>query len=82
MRIASEPGFDKEYDKLQYRDPLFHDRIERKVREIAANPYHYKPLRGKMKGFRRVHFGSYVLVYRVEGDVLYLVALDHHDFAY
>jgi YafQ family addiction module toxin component len=82
MRVEYEPEFYKEYARLAVRNPVLHHRIEQKVPEILKNPYHYKPLRGRMKGFRRVHFGSYVLVYRVEEEVLYLVALDHHDFAY
>jgi len=56
--------------------------IDKKILQIAEYPQHFKPLRGKMKGLRRVHFGSYILIFKIEKDVVILVALDHHDFAY
>jgi addiction module RelE/StbE family toxin len=49
--------------------------------KILENPYHYKPLRGDHHGSRRVHIGSFVLVYEVcESDKTVLILdYEHHD---
>lgn len=82
MRIERTASFNREYDKLFYRNRALHEQIEKKVEHIVEHPEHYKPLRGNMKGMRRVHFGSYVLIYKIKGEELQLIALDHHDFIY
>ena len=57
--------------------------IHKKVEEIRENPYHYKPLRGDMKGARRVHIDkSFVLTYEVDNKVVRLLDYDHHDNIY
>ena len=59
--------------------------IHKKVEEIRENPYHHKPLRGDMKGARRVHIDkSFVLTYEVDEDdkVVRLLDYDHHDNIY
>lgn len=59
--------------------------IHKKVEEIRENPYHYKPLRGDMKGARRVHIDkSFVLTYEVDENdkVVRLLDYDHHDNIY
>lgn len=59
--------------------------IHKKVEEIRENPYHYKPLKGDMKGARRVHIDkSFVLTYEVdeENKVVRLLDYDHHDNIY
>lgn len=59
--------------------------IHKKVEEIRENPSHYKPLRGDMKGARRVHIDkSFVLTYEIdeENKVVRLLDYDHHDNIY
>jgi YafQ family addiction module toxin component len=80
--VLRSPQFDKDMDDLWQKDPVRAQAVENKIVQIAAYPLHFKPLRGKMKGMRRVHFGSYVLIYRIEGDTIELITIDHHDFAY
>ena len=41
---------DKVFKKLSKRN-----KKHKKVEDISKNPYHYKPLKGDMKGARRVH---------------------------
>ncbi len=33
-------------------------------------------------GYQRIHFGSFVLIYKIEADTVRIIALDHHDNAY
>ena len=39
-------------------------KIENQVYKIISNPLIGKPLRNVMKNYRRIHIGSYVLVYK------------------
>jgi mRNA-degrading endonuclease RelE of RelBE toxin-antitoxin system len=56
----------------------------KKISAILINPDSGKPLRKSMKGKRRVHVGSYVLVYAINQDdrVVILLTFCHHDYAY
>jgi YafQ family addiction module toxin component len=58
--------------------------INKKVLEIRENPHRFKPLSNIMKGFRRVHFGSYVLTYHIDENnkIIALEDYDHHDKIY
>lgn len=57
--------------------------LSRKVAYILENPGHFKPLMHDLKGKRRVHMlKSFVLIYKVEGDIIYIIDFDHHDLAY
>ena len=52
--------------------------------QITENPYLGKPLHDKLKGKRRVHIGSFVLIYDVNEKEHKVIFLDfaHHDEAY
>ena len=47
--------------KLKNKDPELFRRLKTKVEEILRNLEHHKPLKGKMKGLRRAHVGSFAL---------------------
>ncbi len=68
--------------KLKKKDYTTFKRLQSKVEEILANPEHYKPLRSKMKGLRRAHLGSFVIIFKIEGDYVRFVTFKHHDRAY
>jgi YafQ family addiction module toxin component len=76
---------DKVFRKLWKKDKASVIAIEKKVREICENPYHYKPLRAPMQHLRRVHISnSFVLIFRIDEKrkVVQLVEYEHHDYAY
>lgn len=59
--------------------------LERKIEQILANPFHFKPLRAPLHNQRRVHIGgSFVLIYEVDlpRRVVKLLKFAHHDEAY
>lgn len=68
--------------KLKKKDKVMFSRIVKKIEEIIKHPKHFKPLRNALAGFRRIHFGSFVLIYSIDGDVVRIISLDHHDRAY
>ncbi|MDW7732250.1 MAG: type II toxin-antitoxin system RelE/ParE family toxin [Methanolobus sp.] len=50
----------------------------------SRNPECGKPLRNVPKGYRRVHIGSFVLIYEVDDtdNTITLLSFIHHDKAY
>lgn len=70
--------------KLQNKDSQYYNAIISKIVQIAESPQVGKPLRGVLKGNRRVHIGPFVLIYKVDENyhVVKLIELEHHDDAY
>ncbi|MCA1917527.1 type II toxin-antitoxin system RelE/ParE family toxin [Methanospirillum hungatei] len=80
--------FTKEADnrirKTCKRDHGLCEEVKKKLRQIDDNPFIGKPLRNVLKGTRRVHVGSFVLLYQYEEDskCLKIISFSHHDEAY
>ncbi|MCD6247811.1 MAG: type II toxin-antitoxin system mRNA interferase toxin, RelE/StbE family [Candidatus Diapherotrites archaeon] len=76
---------DKKFKKLGKKSKKRLQIINKKVQQILQNPYHFKPLKGDMKGARRVHIDkSFVLIYEVDEKkkVIKILDYDHHDRVY
>lgn len=80
--IEFSEDFEKSFRKLKKKDTVMFERIRKKILKLVKNPGHYKPLRNVLAGYVRVHFGSFVLVYKIEGNTVKIISLDHHDDAY
>jgi len=73
------------FNKLLLKDKHQLEIINKKIIQILLNPYLFKPLRGEMKGTRRVHVAkSFVLVYEIDENnkIIRLLDYDHHDKIY
>ncbi len=72
--------------KLKKKDKKLYECVLNKLEEVINNPDidHYKNLRYDFKKYKRVHLGSYVLVFKYdkEKDIVYFNDLDHHDNIY
>lgn len=76
---------DKKFQKLKKKNKKQLEIINKKVRQIIGNPYHFKPLRGDMHGARRVHIDkSFILTYEIKEKAKVIRILDyaHHDEIY
>lgn len=75
---------DKEFRKLEKQDKGRLRSIRKKLLQILEDPYHFKPLSNEMHGLRRVHIGSYVLIYEIveKEKVVLLLDYGHHDHIY
>jgi len=75
--------FEKDLKKVKSNFKL-QKRLFNKIKEIIENPYHYKPLRNVLRNRRRVHIGSYVLIFEInEGEkTIIFHTFNHHDQAY
>lgn len=59
--------------------------IDKKIKKILKDPYHFKPLKGDMYGARRVHIeSSFVLVYEIleSQKIVRILDYDHHEKVY
>jgi len=72
------------FKKMGKREKKTLEQINGKIEQILANPGAFKPLRAPMQNKRRVHIGSFVLVYEIDETEKAVVVLDyaHHDEVY
>jgi YafQ family addiction module toxin component len=75
----------KEMRKLQKKDSAQFDSLRKNIQKVIENPLHnYKFLHHEMKGFQRVHVGSFVLVFKIDekNEIVLFEAYKHHDEVY
>lgn len=77
-RIKFTPFFEKQLKK----DKVLFQRLGKKLKELRSNPEHYKPLRNVLKGNRVAHLDPFVIVFAIEGDLITVHYVKHHDKAY
>lgn len=74
----------KTFKKLVKKDKAQLEAIKKKILQILTDPFQFKPLRHPLEGFRRVHVGSFVIIYEVKenSSTVKVVKYKHHDEAY
>lgn len=82
--IVNSPKVDDIFKKLSKKNPKRLEAIAKKLPELAENPHRFKSLGNIMKGFRRVHFGNFVLTFTIDekNETVKLEDYDHHDNIY
>lgn len=79
-------GIKKVMLKLHKRDPALFRAVQKKVNQIAKLDMtainYFKNLKGPLKEYKRAHVGSFVLMFKLEGDTIIFDRLLHHDEAY
>ena len=74
--------FKRQLQKIQKKDKILFERLEKKIRTILLEPTHLKHLRNVLQGQQRVHLGPFVLKFSIEEETVYFITIDHHDHAY
>jgi YafQ family addiction module toxin component len=80
--IEFSSQFEKSIKKLKKKDKILFNQIQKKLIDIVQNPDRYKTLGNVFAGYRRLHFGPFVLIYKIEKNIVRVISLDHHDKAY
>jgi mRNA-degrading endonuclease RelE of RelBE toxin-antitoxin system len=75
-------SFEKTIKKLKKKDKALFDQIQKKLIDLVQNPDHYKPLGNVLTEYRRIQFGPFILIFKIEGEVVRIISLDHHDKSY
>ena len=72
--------------KLKRKDAALFRAVQKKINQIASLDktaiQHFKNLRRGLKDYKRVHVGSFVIMFKVEGDAIIFAKFGHHDEAY
>lgn len=75
-------NFIKSMKKFKKKNPKIAKRIIKKLDEVIDNPQKFKPLKNTLAGYKRIHFGSFVLIFTIKKEKVIIISLDHHDKAY
>lgn len=75
---------DRKFFKIAKKNKVLFEAITKKIEELKINPEHFKPLRGQMKGERRIHFGHFVMTFEIDYSrgVVRILDFDNHDKIY
>lgn len=75
---------DRTFRKLAKKDTRQMEVLTKKINEILQDPFAFKPMHFPLAGMRRVHFGSYVLLFSidVQRKTVVLEDYEHHDRVY
>ena len=72
--------------KLKKKDFALFEAVRKKINQIAKLDReaigHFKNLRAPLDEYKRVHVGSFVLTFKLEGDIIVFGKIKHHDEAY
>lgn len=82
FRVVIPPAVQKGFERIAKKDAALHERIEEQLVKISKEPELGKPLRYGLKSQRRLHIGSFVILYEIHGDEVWVIDFDHHDRIY
>jgi mRNA-degrading endonuclease RelE of RelBE toxin-antitoxin system len=82
MEYESTPEFDAQFLRLTRKNRALEERLLKKIGQILDNPLVGTPKRHKLRLARGSHVDPYVIVYRIKGDRIQFLYVDHHDFVY
>lgn len=82
FRVVVPPGVQKAFGRMAKKDAVMHERVEVEMLKLAQEPELGKPLRHGLKNQRRLHVGSFVILYEISGDEVHIIDFDHHDKIY
>lgn len=78
--------FDAEFDRtmrlLKKKKPSLFNKVSAQVEKVMRAPILGKPLRNVLRNYRRVHVGSFVIIYEIKDTEIRFLDFDHHDRIY
>jgi mRNA-degrading endonuclease RelE of RelBE toxin-antitoxin system len=86
FRIIISDELKKTLVNLKRKDKTMFQMVEKKILQIASldsvSIQHFKNLRSPLSDYKRVHLGSYVLLFHVQTNNIIFDAFEHHDTVY
>jgi len=82
--LEIEEEVSKTFRKLLKKDRVQLEAINKKIIQILSDPCQFKPLKYPLAGLRRVHIGSFVLIYQVIENpaTVQIIKYTNHNEAY
>ena len=77
VEVIFDPIFKKDFKKI--KDKSLKEKVIKQVSKIKDSPEIGKPMRHDRKGTRELYISPLRLSYKVEGDIVYILALYHKD---
>mgnify|MGYP001580368353 CR=1 FL=1 len=74
--------FERILKSIRKRKPELYNRLYERIPVLLREPQLGKPLRNVLRNYRRIHIGSFVLLYEIKGSEVRLLDFDHHDRIY
>lgn len=73
-------------EKIKRKNNSLFKAVQKKILQIASldkdSLQHFKNLRADLKDYKRVHVGSFVLMFKIQEDTIIFAKFCHHDEAY
>lgn len=82
MRVVYSHEAERALRRCRKRDRNLFTQVQNQIFKVMREPTLGKPLRYTLKNRRRVHVGSFVLVYEFHLGELRVIDFDHHDKIY
>lgn len=82
QKIIYAPEFERAFEKTSQKDQEILRKLENQMDKAIRIPEIGKPLRHTLKSRRRLHVGSFVLVYEFYNNEIRFLDFDHHDKIY
>ena len=80
--LVVSPHFERILKQLKRKKLTLLSDLEKQIVKILREPAIGKPLRNVLRNYRRVHVGSFVLIYEIQGNEVRLIDFGHHDRIY
>ena len=77
VTVIFDPIFKKNFKKI--KDPILKEKMIKQISKIKDNPEAGKPMRYDRKGTRELYISPFRLAYKIEGEIVYILALYHKD---
>ena len=74
--------FDRALRLLKKKKPSLFNKASAQIEKVIRAPVLGKPLRNVLRNYRRVHVGSFVIIYEIKDMEIRFLDLDHHDRIY
>jgi addiction module RelE/StbE family toxin len=82
MQIKEVKELESFSQNIKRLDNSLLDKLYKQIEKIILNPEVGKPLRYDMKGERTIYVKPYRLIYKVEGETLFLLQFSHRKSVY
>ena len=77
VTVIFDPVFEKNFRKI--KGLVLKEKIIKQISKIKDNPGIGKPMRYDRKGTRELYILPFRLSYKIEGEIIYILALYHKD---
>ena len=80
--VVFDPALDRVLHLLKKKKPSLFNKVSAQIEKVMRAPVLGKPLRNVLRNYRRIHVGSFVLIYEIKDTEIRFLDFDHHDRIY